>query len=85
MSAPGAWRSPGRLPPPRSRSIKPLTAHNVVEFTLKPEGDATTVTWSMKGDAPYFAKVIHVFFDMDSMVGTDFEAGLANLKALAEK
>lgn len=65
--------------------IKPLTAHNVVEFTLEPEGDATTVTWSMKGDAPYFAKVIHVFFDMDSMVGTDFEAGLANLKALAEK
>lgn len=65
--------------------IKPLTAHNVVEFTLKPEGDATTVTWSMKGDAPYFAKVVHVFFDMDSMVGTDFEAGLANLKALAEK
>ncbi|MGZ5402746.1 MAG: SRPBCC family protein [Aeromicrobium sp.] len=65
--------------------IKPLTAHNVVEFTLQPEGDATTLTWSMKGDAPYFAKVIHVFFDMDSMVGTDFEAGLANLKALAEK
>jgi uncharacterized protein YndB with AHSA1/START domain len=51
---------------------KPLTAHNVVEFTLEPEGDATTVTWSMKGEAPYFAKIIHVFFDMDSMVGADF-------------
>jgi uncharacterized protein YndB with AHSA1/START domain len=64
---------------------KPLTTHNVVEFTLEPEGDATTVTWAMKGEAPYFAKIIHVFFDMDSMVGTDFEAGLANLKAIAEK
>lgn len=64
---------------------KPLAAHNVVEFTLEPEGDATTVTWAMKGEAPYFAKIIHVFFDMDSMVGADFEAGLANLKAIAEK
>jgi hypothetical protein len=25
-----------------------------------------------------------VFFDMDSMIGKDFEAGLANLKTLAE-
>jgi hypothetical protein len=29
-------------------------------------------------------KVIHVFIDMDKMVGRDFEAGLANLKTLAE-
>jgi uncharacterized protein YndB with AHSA1/START domain len=65
--------------------LKPLAAHNVVEFTLEPEGDATTVTWAMKGEAPYFAKVIHVFLDMDTMVGSDFEVGLANLKALAEK
>jgi hypothetical protein len=31
------------------------------------------------------AKIVHVIFDMDRMVGQDFEAGLANLKALAEK
>ena len=28
---------------------------------------------------------VHLFFDMDRMVGADFEAGLANLKALAEQ
>ena len=39
----------------------------------------------MQGGVPYFAKIIHVFFDMDKMVGKDFEAGLANLKAGAEK
>jgi len=39
----------------------------------------------MEGPAPYFAKIIHVFINMDSMVGTDFETGLANLKAAAEK
>jgi hypothetical protein len=30
-------------------------------------------------------KIIHVIIDMDKMVGGDFEDGLANLKALAEK
>ena len=64
--------------------IKPFEAHNIVEFTLQPVGDSTNVTWAMQGHTPYFAKVIHVFFDMDSMVGKDFEAGLANLKTLAE-
>jgi uncharacterized protein YndB with AHSA1/START domain len=64
---------------------KPFEAHNTVEFTLEPKGGATNITWAMRGDTPYFAKIIHVFIDMDSMVGKDFEAGLANLKTLAEK
>ena len=33
----------------------------------------------------YFAKVPHVFMDMGSMVGKDFETGLANLKAATGK
>ncbi len=54
-------------------------------FTLEPKGDVTNVTWAMEGPVPYFAKIIHVFINMDSMVGKDFEAGLANLKSVAEK
>ena len=65
--------------------VKPFQAHNRVEFTLAPKGDATNVTWAMQGDTPYLAKIIHIFIDMDSMVGKDFEAGLASLKAIAEK
>ncbi len=65
--------------------IKPIEGHNLIEFTLEPEGDSTSVTWAMRGRAPYIGKVVQVFFSMDSMVGTDFEAGLANLKAVAEK
>ena len=64
---------------------KPFEAHNIVDFTLKPEGDATRVTWAMHGPAPFFSKLMQVFFNMDTMVGADFEAGLANLKAIAEK
>jgi carbon monoxide dehydrogenase subunit G len=65
--------------------VKPFEGHNIVEFTLAPMGDATNVTWAMQGDTPYFAKIIHVFINMDRMVGKDFETGLANLKAVAEK
>jgi len=31
------------------------------------------------------SKVMQVFMDFDKMIGKDFETGLANLRALAEK
>ena len=65
--------------------VKPFEAHNTVTFTLTPQGDSTTVTWAMQGPSHFISKVMQVFINMDKMVGTDFEAGLANLKALAEK
>ena len=65
--------------------LKPFEANNTVDFTLEPNGDATVVTWRMQGPTPYFAKIIHVFMDMDKMVGKDFEAGLSDLKTAAEK
>jgi hypothetical protein len=65
--------------------VKPFEGHNMVEFTLEPAGDATKVTWAMQGPAPFITKVMQVFYDMDSMIGKDFEAGLANLKVAAEK
>ena len=65
--------------------VKPFEAHNIVVFTLEPKGAFTEVTWAMQGPVPYVAKIMHVFLDMDSMVGKDFEAGLANLKTVSEK
>jgi hypothetical protein len=65
--------------------VKPFEAHNKVEFTLQSKGEATEVTWSMVGPVPYFARIMHLFFNMDAMVGSQFQAGLANLKAVTEK
>jgi carbon monoxide dehydrogenase subunit G len=65
--------------------IKPMEGHNIVDFTLEPRGNATQVTWAMRGSCAYPAKVMGLFCDMDKMIGKDFEVGLANLKALAEK
>jgi hypothetical protein len=39
----------------------------------------------MHGPNSYFGKVMQVFVSMDSMVGKDFETGLANMKAIAER
>jgi len=65
--------------------VRPFQCHNLVEFTLEPQGDATRVTWAMHGPQPFFNKIVSVFINMDRMIGADFEAGLANLKAIAEK
>jgi len=64
---------------------RPFKSSNVVEFLLQPEGDATRIRWVMNGPLPFGAKLMHVFVDMDRMIGKDFEAGLAQLKSLAEK
>jgi uncharacterized protein YndB with AHSA1/START domain len=65
--------------------LKPFEAHNTAEFTMLPQGDATNLTWLMHGPAPFISKLMHVFMNIDRMVGRDFEAGLANLKRVAEK
>jgi len=39
----------------------------------------------MYGPSPYMAKLMGIFFNMDQMIGKDFEAGLANLKSVTEK
>src|SRR5262249_62431710 len=64
---------------------KPIHADNRVDFTLEPQGDMTRVTWAMDGEVPLVGKVIHLFVNMDRMVGSEFEAGLADVKSLAEK
>jgi len=65
--------------------IKPFEGHNVTDFAIVPRGDTTEVTWLMRGPAPFVSKLMGVFVDMDKMIGKDFETGLANLKAAAEK
>lgn len=63
----------------------PFKVQNIITFTLVPQGGATQTTWAMEGPCPFLSKFMGVIFSMDKMVGADFEAGLANLKAKAEK
>ena len=64
---------------------KPMEASNTAAFALQPKGDATDVTWAMYGPMPFISKIMCVFFDLDKMIGPDFEKGLAALKKVSEQ
>jgi len=64
---------------------KPMKDTCAAEFSFKPEGKGTNVSWTMTGKKQYPAKVMCLFMSMDKMVGGTFEKGLADLKALSEK
>jgi hypothetical protein len=64
--------------------LKPFKATNMAEFTFKPEGSQTVVTWSMFGRKNFASKAFGVFINMDKMVGGDFEKGLASMKSVVE-
>jgi len=64
--------------------FKPFAATNTVEFTFMSEGNQTVVTWSMAGKNNFIAKAVHLFMNIDKMVGGDFEKGLAQMKSVVE-
>ena len=63
---------------------KPMKGTNLAEFTFKPEGAQTAVTWTMSGKNGFVAKAFGLVVNCDKMVGGQFEQGLAALKTLAE-
>jgi hypothetical protein len=64
--------------------LKPFAATNMAEFSFKPTGIQTAVTWSMTGTNNFVAKAFGLLMNMDKLVGADFEKGLAQLKSVAE-
>lgn len=65
--------------------LRPFKASNIAEFRTATTGGATQVTWAMHGPNQFLGKVVKVFFNMENMVGKDFERGLTNLKVIAEQ
>ena len=64
--------------------LKPFRSTNTAEFTFKPNGEQTDVTWTMMGKSNFISKAFCMFMDMDKMIGKEFEKGLAQLKAVVE-
>jgi Polyketide cyclase / dehydrase and lipid transport len=64
--------------------IKPMKNTCTAEFTLKPVGDQTQITWAMFGKRPFVGKAIGLFINMDKMIGGNFEKGLAKMKIITE-
>jgi hypothetical protein len=61
---------------------KPMEGTSTVDFTFKPDGDKTVVTWSMYGPQPFIGKLMSLFIDCDKMCGDQFEKGLKNLEGI---
>ena len=57
---------------------------STAEFAFTPDGNQTAVTWSMEGRNNLMAKAIHLVMNMDTMIGGQFDKGLAQLKSVVE-
>lgn len=64
--------------------LRPFDSRSTGEIAFRPSGDTTEVTWSMHGQQLFIGKVMCLFFNMDTMIGREFETGLANLKSATE-
>ena len=64
--------------------VRPFASTSTAEFTFKPEGERTAVTWALDGRNGFPAKAMGLVMNMDRMIGDDFEKGLAQIKAIAE-
>jgi uncharacterized protein YndB with AHSA1/START domain len=63
---------------------RPMKAINLTEFTFKPDGSQTVVTWTMSGKNGFMAKLFVLFMNCDKMIGGQFEKGLAQLRSVSE-
>ena len=63
---------------------RPFAATSTAEFTFKPEGERTAVTWTLIGRNDFMGKAVGLVMNMDRMIGTDFESGLAQMKSIVE-
>jgi uncharacterized protein YndB with AHSA1/START domain len=64
---------------------RPFKANNKIEFILRPAGSGTNVTWAIHGPMNIMFRAMHVIMSMDKMMNAEFDKGLMQLKALAEK
>ena len=64
--------------------VKPFEGSVISEFTFKPEGDQTAVTWAMSGHHNFFEKALCLVMNGTKMIGDDMEKGLAQMKSVIE-
>ena len=65
--------------------VRPFERHDPTDCTLAAQGGATNVPWTVQGPTPFVSERMQAVVSRDSLVGKDFEAGLAKIKAVAEK
>lgn len=64
--------------------LRPFAATNTATYSFTPVAGGTRVTWAMDGTNNFIAKAIHLFVNLDKLVGADFERGLSGMKTAVE-
>jgi uncharacterized protein YndB with AHSA1/START domain len=101
VGARSSWDSKGRLGKGSSTVVevenpkrvaiqlayeRPMNMRQLAEYLVQPGKDGTTtVTWRVSGESPLVGRLMCMFINMDKMVGSNFEKGLANLKRAMER
>ena len=75
---------PGRKVGMKLEFVEPMKSTAACALTLAATPTGSLVTWSMEGNHNFVGKALGMFMDMDNMLGTDIEKGLARLKTVAE-
>jgi hypothetical protein len=75
---------PGQEVGIKLESVKPMASAATCALTLAGTPTGSFVTWSMDGNHNFIGKAVGMFMDMNNMLGTDIEKGLAQLKTVAE-
>lgn len=64
---------------------EPMENTSTVDFTFKPEGDKTLVTWKMYGPQNFVGKAFSLVMSTEKMCGPMFEKGLASMEKSAKQ
>jgi len=64
--------------------VRPFEGKSTSEFSFKPDGDKTNVTWHIRSHNGFIGKAICLIMSPEKMLGPDMEKGLAQLKSAVE-
>ena len=75
---------PGQKVGMKLEFVEPMASTATYALTLAGTPTGSVVTWTMDGNHNFIGKAFGMFMNMDNMLGTDIEKGLAQLKTVAE-
>ena len=75
---------PNELVKTRVDMVKPFEGTSTSEFTFKPEGDQTAVTWSVAAHHNFMEKALCLVMGGKTMMSDLMEKGLAQMKSVVE-
>ena len=64
--------------------VRPFESEADAKAIMEKVDDGVKVTWHYHDETPYPLNIFNLFFDMEKMLGPDFEEGMMKLKEISE-